>query len=54
MNLIIDEENCIGCGLCESVCIRENIKVDDICIELDSWFMSLIVVIVWQYVLKMQ
>jgi len=36
MNLIIDEENCIGCGLCESVCIRENIKVDDICIELDS------------------
>jgi len=28
-HLSIDEEKCIGCGLCKSVCIRDNIEIID-------------------------
>lgn len=27
MKLIIDDDNCIGCGICASVCIRDNIII---------------------------
>ena len=30
MKLMIDEEECIGCGQCKSVCIRDNIEIDDV------------------------
>lgn len=36
MHLNIDSNLCNGCGLCVSVCIRENLKVDEIAVELDS------------------
>lgn len=26
-HLIIDEDKCVGCGLCKSVCIRDNIEI---------------------------
>ena len=28
-HLIIDENKCIGCGLCKQVCIRDNIEIID-------------------------
>ena len=34
--LKIDMELCSGCGLCKSVCIRDNIDVDEIAFELES------------------
>ena len=27
-HLIIDEEKCVGCGICKSVCIRDNIEMN--------------------------
>ena len=28
-HLIIDNDKCIGCGLCKQVCIRDNIEIVD-------------------------
>ena len=28
-HLIIDEEKCVGCGICKTVCIRDNIEIVD-------------------------
>ncbi len=36
MHLNIDNNLCIGCGLCKTVCIRDNIKIEDVAIEQDS------------------
>ena len=36
MKLIIDAEECIGCGQCKSVCIRDNIEIDDVAYETGS------------------
>ena len=33
MKLMIDVEECIGCGQCKSVCIRDNIEIDDVAYE---------------------
>ena len=35
-HLEIDEEKCIGCGLCKEVCIKDNIEIEDIAVELES------------------
>ena len=35
-HLEIDEEKCIGCGLCKQVCIRDNIKIENIAVELET------------------
>ena len=36
-HLIIDEELCTGCGLCKSVCIRDNIEIaDDIAVDVEN------------------
>lgn len=35
-HLKIDEEKCIGCGLCKQVCVRDNIEIGDIAVELES------------------
>ena len=36
MKLVIDEDLCTACKLCESVCIRDNIVVDDFAVETGS------------------
>ena len=36
MKLMIDVEECIGCGQCKSVCIRDNIEIDDVAYETGS------------------
>ncbi len=33
---MIDVEECIGCGQCKSVCIRDNIEIDDVAYETGS------------------
>ena len=33
---MIDVEECIGCGHCKSVCIRDNIEIDDVAYETGS------------------
>lgn len=36
-HLIIDEEKCIGCGLCKQVCIRDNIEIiDNMAVDVES------------------
>ena len=35
-HLKIDEEKCVACGLCKGVCIRDNIEIDTIAVELES------------------
>ena len=36
-HLIIDEELCTGCGICKSVCVRDNIEiVDDVAVDVES------------------
>lgn len=35
-HLEIDEEKCVGCGLCKEVCIRDNIEIEDIAVELEA------------------
>lgn len=36
-HLIIDEEKCVGCGICKTVCIRDNIEiVDGIAVDVES------------------
>ena len=36
MKLMIDVEECIGCGQCKSVCIRDNIEIDEVAFETGS------------------
>lgn len=36
MKLLIDEEICSACGLCASVCIRDNIVVEEVAYEVGS------------------
>ena len=36
MKLIIDRDKCIGCGQCKSVCIRDNIEIDEVAYETGS------------------
>ena len=36
MKLMIDTKECIGCGQCKSVCIRDNIEIDDVAYETGS------------------
>ena len=36
MKLMVDVEECIGCGQCKSVCIRDNIEIDDVAYETGS------------------
>ena len=36
MKLMIDEDECIGCGQCKAVCIRDNIEIDGIAYETGS------------------
>ena len=36
MKLLIDESECIGCGQCKSVCIRDNIEIDEVAYETGS------------------
>ncbi len=36
MKLMIDSEECIACGQCKSVCIRDNIEIDEIAVETGS------------------
>ena len=36
MKLMIDEDECIGCGQCKAVCIRDNIEIDEIAYETGS------------------
>ena len=36
MKLMIDVEECIGCGQCKSVCIRDNIEIDEVVYETGS------------------
>ena len=36
MKLMIYPEKCIGCGQCKSVCIRDNIEIDDVAYETGS------------------
>jgi ferredoxin len=35
-HLEIDEKKCIGCGLCKQVCIRDNIEIEEIAVELGN------------------
>lgn len=36
-HLIIDEEKCVGCGICKTVCIRDNIEIiDGIAVDVES------------------
>jgi len=36
MKLMIDTDECIGCGQCKSVCIRDNIEIDEVAYETGS------------------
>ena len=36
MKLMVDVEECIGCGQCKSVCIRDNIEIDEVAYETGS------------------
>ena len=36
MKLMIDDERCIACGQCKSVCIRDNIEIDEVAYETGS------------------
>ena len=36
MKLMIDVEECIACGQCKSVCIRDNIEIDEVAYETRS------------------
>ncbi|WP_296872133.1 nitroreductase family protein [uncultured Methanobrevibacter sp.] len=36
MKLMIDAEECIACGQCKSVCIRDNIEIDEVAYETGS------------------
>lgn len=36
MKLMIYEDDCIGCGQCKSVCIRDNIEIDEVAFETGS------------------
>ena len=36
MKLMIDADECIGCGQCKAVCIRDNIEIDEIAYETGS------------------
>ena len=36
MKLMIDVEECIACGQCKSVCIRDNIEIDEVAYETGS------------------
>jgi ferredoxin len=36
MKLMIYDEKCIGCGQCKSVCIRDNIEIDEVAYETGS------------------
>ena len=36
MKLMIYEDSCIGCGQCKSVCIRDNIEIDEVAYETGS------------------
>lgn len=36
MKLMIDTKECIGCGQCKSVCIRDNIEIDEVAYETGS------------------
>ena len=36
MKLMIDAEECIACGQCKSVCIRDNIEIDEVAVETGS------------------
>ena len=36
MKLIIDNDKCIACGQCKSVCIRDNIEIGDVAYETGS------------------
>ena len=36
MKLMIYEDECIGCGQCKSVCIRDNIEIDEVAFETGS------------------
>ena len=36
MKLMIDAEECIACGQCKSVCIRDNIEIDEVAYETRS------------------
>ena len=36
MKLMIDAEKCIACGQCKSVCIRDNIEIDEVAYETGS------------------
>ncbi len=35
-HLKIDEEKCVGCGLCKEVCVRDNLEVDAVAVELEN------------------
>ena len=36
MKLMIDADKCIACGQCKSVCIRDNIEIDEVAFETGS------------------
>ena len=36
MKLMIYDDKCIGCGQCKSVCIRDNIEIDEAAYETGS------------------
>ena len=36
MKLLINNQECIGCGQCKSVCIRDNIEINDVAYELGN------------------
>lgn len=36
MKLMISDDRCIGCGQCKSVCIRDNIEIDEVAYETGS------------------
>ena len=36
-HLLIDREKCTGCGICKSVCIRDNIEIiDDVAVDIEG------------------